>query len=84
MVPVGLSLADAGQFASARIAPVLGLTAIAVAPCGEYSAPTSARTRSTSCWSPESIVSATVLPGTVGAQVVDRDRLADRVADDPA
>ena len=55
-----------GQFASARIAPVFGFITIAVAPFGEYCAPTPASTCSTSFCSAESIVSLTVLPGSVG------------------
>jgi hypothetical protein len=51
--------------ASARIAPVLGSTAIAVALLGEYVLPTCASTRSTCCCSPESIVSWTIRPGSV-------------------
>ena len=55
-----------GQLASARIAPVFGFITIAVAPRGEYWAPTPASTCSTSFCSAESIVSSTVLPGSVG------------------
>jgi hypothetical protein len=44
---------------------VLGLATIAVALLGEYVLPTCPSTRSTSCCRPESIVRATVLPGSV-------------------
>jgi len=54
-----------GQLASARIAPVFGSIAIAVAPLGEYCAPTPARTCSTSSCRAASMLSWSVFPGKV-------------------
>ena len=78
------SLADAGQLASARIAPVLGSTAIAVALLGEYSAPDLGEHPLDLLLQPRVDRQRDRLAGIGGAQVVDRDRLPDGVADDPA